>query len=372
MTGIERILVVDDSPQNRMVASGHLETAGYEVLAAESGEAALAVLAVQRIDLVVLDVLMPGLGGFETCRRIRATPAIAETAVLFLTALGDREATGPALEAGGDDLLPKPFHRSELLLRVKALIRAKRTTSELRAALRELAAQNEQLRRVEHDKRKISALIVHDLKSPISGVMMNAEMIREAVDMAEATSLADEILLAAAQLDRTARDLLDLSRAETGELAPQIEPFDLAELATEVVASLRGLARWSGLALELDIGVATMIADRELTRRMLANLVHNAVKHAPPGTAVRIEARRTADQLELRVLDDGPGVPIAEIERIFEPYVALDPDRARTGSHGLGLAFCRLAAQAHRGQIWVEPRVPHGTSFCVRIPQPAA
>jgi len=372
MSGIERVLVVDDSPQNRMVACGHLEAAGYEVLTAESGEEALDVLAAQRIDLVVLDVLMPGLGGFETCRRIRATPAIAETAVLFLTALGDREATGPALEAGGDDLLPKPFHRAELLLRVQALIRAKRTTSELREALREIAAQNEQLRRVQHDKRKISALIVHDLKSPITVVMANAQFIRDAVDLTEATSLADEIVVAAAQLDRTARDLLDLSRAETGELTPQIEPFDLAELATEVVASLRALARWSGLTLELDLGVTTMIADRELTRRMLANLVHNAVKHAPAGTAVRIEARRTSDQLDLRVLDDGPGVPTAEVERIFEPYVVLDPDRARRGSHGLGLAFCRLAAEAHHGKIWFEPRLPHGASFCVRIPQPAA
>ena len=160
----ERVLVVDDSWQNRLVAQGHLEAAGYEVVSVGSGEEALDTLGKERIDLVVLDVLMPGLGGFETCRRIRVDPAISETPVLLLTAMGDREATGPALDAGADDLLPKPFHRSELLLRVKALIRQRQTMVELRDAMRDLAMQNEQLRRVDFDKRKISQLIAHDLK----------------------------------------------------------------------------------------------------------------------------------------------------------------------------------------------------------------
>jgi two-component system sensor histidine kinase/response regulator len=368
----ERVLVVDDSEANRLVATGHLEAAGYEIVAVASGEEALVVLQEQRIDLVVLDVLMPGLGGFETCRRIRMTPAIAETPVLFLTALGDREATQPALDAGGDDLLAKPFLRAELLLRAKSLIRSRRTTDELRQALRALADQNEQLRRVEHDKRKMSELIIHDLKGPITGVMANAEMLREAADMAEVQQITDEIIVAASVMDRTARDLLDLSRAEEGTLRARVELFDLELLAAEVVASLGGLARWTGLTIELDIGVKTAVADRELTRRILANLVHNAVKYAPNGTSVRIEARRDAGELELRVNDDGPGVPMEDAERIFARGVTLATEQTRSGSHGLGLAFCLLATEAHGGKIWVEARLPHGASFCVRLPQPDA
>src|SRR5688572_11137962 len=103
-----------------MVAMGHLAAAQYQVDAVESGEDGLVYLAKQPVELVLLDVMMPGIDGFETCRRIRANVATARTPVLFLTALGDSEATGPALAAGGDDLLPKPFQRSELLLRVKA------------------------------------------------------------------------------------------------------------------------------------------------------------------------------------------------------------------------------------------------------------
>src|SRR3954463_5279673 len=155
----DRVLVVDDSPQNRMVAVGHLEAAGYEVAALGSGEEALAHVASNRVDLIILDVLMPGMGGFEVCKRLRANKLIDGVPIMFLTALGDREATQPALDAGADDLLPKPFQRAELLLRVRSLIRQRKQAVEL-------AGRNEQLRKLEHDKRRIAQLIVHDLKSP--------------------------------------------------------------------------------------------------------------------------------------------------------------------------------------------------------------
>ena len=367
----ERVLVVDDSPQNCLVAKGHLESGGYEVVTVCSGEEALEVLDKERFDLVILDVMMPGLGGFETCHLIRSRPAIADVPVLFLTALDEREATAPAIEAGGDDLLPKPFHRSELMLRARALIRQHQTTAELRQALRAVSEQNEALRRLEHDRRRMSQLIVHDLRGPIGAVLANAEMLERGAT-GDAAEMAGDIVIAAQQLDRTARDLLDLSRAEEGELDARLESFSLPELTAEVASTMRGMARWTDIRFELDIGSERAVADRELTRRMLQNLVHNAVKHAPRGTVVKIEARVDADGLVLRVLDDGPGVPAAEVQRIFERYVTLDEDPSRSGSHGLGLAFCRLAAEAQGGRIWVEDRDGRGASFCVRIPQPAA
>lgn len=368
----ERVLVADDSPENRTIATGHLKNAGYEVIAVTSGEEALEVLASERIDLVVLDVVMPGIGGFETCRRIRATPAIAQLPVLFLTAMGDREATAAALEVGGDDLLPKPMHRAELLLRARALIRQRKTTAKLEATLQALAAQNEQLRRLEVDKRKMSQLIVHDLRGPLGACLANAELARQSA-VGEQAEMLDDMLVAIRQLDQTSRDLLDLSRAEDGELTARLEKFSMTELAAEVATTMRGMARWTGIeiAVAVDAGAERVVADRELTRRLLQNLVHNAVKYAPHGTAVSIEASVDGDGLVMRVVDDGPGVPADAVERIFERYVTLDDDPARSGSHGLGLAFCRLAAEAQGGRIWVEDRAEGGgASFCVRIPQP--
>jgi len=273
---------------------------------------------------------------------------IANIPVLFLTALGDRETTQPAIDAGGDDLLPKPFGHAELLLRVRALIRQRRQAQQL-------ALQHETL-------RQISQMIVHDLRGPTCAIMANADFLCEsglAVDEAEA---AGDIAVAARHLERTIRDLLDLSMAEDVGLQARMEPVALGELANDVAIAMRGSGRSRGVNIVCDLRVERVVADRELLRRMLQNLVHNAVTHAPRDSEVTIEASADEGGVLLRVLDRGPGVPLADAERIFERYVS-------EGRYGLGLAFCRLVADAHGGRIWVEGRRPVGAMFCVRIPQ---
>ncbi|MDX2087390.1 MAG: hybrid sensor histidine kinase/response regulator [Kofleriaceae bacterium] len=356
----DRLLVVDDSPQNRLVAVGHLEAAGYHVDAVESGEAALAYLADHRTDLIVLDVLMPGIGGFECCRRIKAMPQTSGVPVLFLTALGDREATQPALEAGGDDLLAKPFQRAELLLRVRALIRQRRQAEEL-------AAQNQQLRKLEQDKRRITQLIVHDLKGPATALLANAELLRGAQLSGDLGEIVEDIAVAVGTLDRTVRNLLDLSRAEDVGLDVHLETLELRSITADVTNSLRGLGKLNNVRITPDIQIDKLVGDRELIRRMLQNLVHNAVRHSPRGGEVQISAKLDGDIVMLRIEDQGAGVTPSEAERIFDPYVSRDRPG---GGHGLGLVFCRLAAEAHGGRIWVEQRDPLGSVFCVRLPQP--
>ncbi len=354
----DRILVVDDSVQNRMVAVGHLEAAGYEVESVGTGDEALAYLRGNRVDLVVLDVLMPGMGGFEVCKRIRAMPQLASVPVMFLTALGDREATQPALDAGGDDLLPKPFQRAELLLRVRSLIRQRHTALEL-------AAQNDKLKKLEQDKRRITQLIVHDLKGPATALLANAELLKSGQLPADLADVVDDIEIAAIHLDRTVRNLLDLSRAENVGLSVQLEPFDLRALVAETVGNMRGLARLQHVHVSGHVEVERFTGDRELVRRMLANLLHNAIRHSPPNSEVELAITRDIDVVVIEVRDHGHGVSAEEAAQIFDPYVS------KTGAgHGLGLVFCRLAAEAHRGTIAVEPRQPNGATFRVRLPQP--
>jgi len=356
----DRVLVVDDSPQNRMVAVGHLEAAGYEVSAVASGEEALTFLSGHRIDLIILDVLMPGLGGFETCKRIRGLATGADVPVMFLTALGDREATQPALDAGADDLLAKPFQRAELLLRVRALIRQRRQAEEL-------AAQNAKLRKLEHDKRRIAQLIVHDLKGPATAILANAEILQQAQLSGELVDVVADIVVAVGHLDSTVRNLLDLARAEDVGLSVRLEPLDLRAIVSDVTSSLRGFGKLNSVAIASHIHVDSIIGDRELIRRMVQNLVHNAIKHSPAESEVAIEAELDGGAVMLRVHDSGPGVDDGDTELIFDAYVSRDRP---SGGHGLGLVFCRLAAEAHSGRIWVEARKPTGATFCVRIPQP--
>jgi DNA-binding response OmpR family regulator len=159
------ILVVDDNLQNREVAEGHLVAAGYLAVQAESGEEALALLqgGGPRPDLVLLDVLMPGLDGFETCRRIRALPGGTRIPVLFLTALGDLGTHKAALDSGADDFLTKPINRTELLIRVRSLLRIKALSDEQTRHLEVISSQRDALVEAQRQKEELTALIVHDL-----------------------------------------------------------------------------------------------------------------------------------------------------------------------------------------------------------------
>lgn len=219
--------------------------------------------------------------------------------------------------------------------------------------------------------RELVEIIVHDLRSPVAAVLANAELLRRSLS-GEQREMLDDILVAAQQIERTAKDLLDLSRAEAGELAPRADRFRFGELVEEVAATMRSLARWTGVEIQLDIGADDVVADRERTRRMLQNLLHCAVRHAPERSVVRVDATLDRDGLLVRVIDQGPPLSPEDAEQLFDQHVRLQTEVPRTGSHRLGLAFCRLAAEAQGGRIWVERAGERGTAFCVRIPQPAA
>ena len=177
----------------------------------------------------------------------------------------------------------------------------------------------------------------------------------------------EDIVVAVGHLDTTVRNLLDLSRAEDVGLTVHLEPLDLRAITNDVASSLRGFGKINGVKIGSQIDAATLVGDRELIRRMLQNLVHNAIKHSPKDSEVRVESMLEAGAILVRVHDSGPGVAESDTEMIFDAYVSSDRP---SGGHGLGLVFCRLAAEAHGGRIWVEARQPTGATFCVRIPQP--
>jgi signal transduction histidine kinase len=158
-------------------------------------------------------------------------------------------------------------------------------------------------------------------------------------------------------------NLLDLSRADEGRLVVNLETIELARFVGEVAGSMRVRAQAAGIELEVTAPELAMRADVDLVRRMLENLIDNAVRHAPEGTRVAISAERTDGAVVLRVSDHGAGIPEDECVRVFERF----EQGAARGSHGLGLAFCKLVAEAHHGRIWIEDAFP-GAVFCVRVP----
>lgn len=372
-----KVLVVDDTPENRILVRDTLEPEGVAIALAASGAEALAAIERERFDLVLLDVRMPGIDGFETCARLRALAYGAEVPVVFLTAQRDLETFDRALEAGAEDFLTKPIRPANLVMRVRSLLEARRLSAEVRAHLAMIRKQRDELLRVELQKEQLSAFVVHDLKNPVHSIALQAHVLARDASLGErARAAAQRIRTDAAALLALITNLLDISKAEEGRLRAERAPIDLSELAIEVAESARSLAADRQIAIELEIDpvAARLFADRELARRVLDNLLENAIRHTPKGGRVTLAAAREDGATVIRVRDTGSGIPDEMRERIFEKYVQIDssdPAITRSG-RGLGLLFCRLAIAAHGGTIEVEPRAAPGSTFVIRIPDGGA
>jgi two-component system, sensor histidine kinase and response regulator len=356
----ETILVVDDNLQNREVAEGHLVSSGYAAILADSGERALAMFEEQRPELVLLDVLMPRMDGFETCRRLRALPGGPETPILFLTALGDLGTHKSALDSGADDFLTKPINRTELLIRIRSLLRIRKLSRELKQNYDVIRAQRDDLLEAQRQRKELSTLIVHDLKNPLSSILSNVQFLAASAEMPERgrESLID-VLRASRSMFRMVMNLLDISRSEDGALIARCAPFDLPALLREIGSEMSHRLEEKRQTLVMGIApeVSGIVADRDLVRRIVENLIDNAYKYSPQGATISLELGPAggdeADAIELRVRDEGEGIPVAYRNRVFEQYVQIEesaPAEVRHG-HGLGLVFCRRAVEVHGGEI---------------------
>jgi signal transduction histidine kinase len=372
MTEAARILVVDDNLQNRLVAEGYLEQAGYRTLLAASGAEALELFR-EGVDLVLLDILMPGLDGYETCRRLRALEGGDHVPIVFLTALADLHAHEQALTAGADDFLSKPIHRTELLLRVRSLLRLRSLHAELVETARTVREQHDALLRAEAQRKSLIGMIVHDLKGPLTAITGNAQYLLMLDSVrGEAREVAGDIEAAGTSMHDLVLDMLDVSRSDDGALQPRRARVDVLALLTAARALVAGRAAASSVAVEVSVdeGARSVQADPDLLRRIVANLLDNAIRYAPARSRVVVRARADLHTLELDVADEGPGIPPELRDSIFDRYVQVEAryEPGRVG-HGLGLAFCRLAVQAQGGEIEVLDNSPRGALFRIRIPE---
>ena len=373
---IETILVIDDSALNCEIIKSNLAEAGYGVITAVSGAEAVDICKTKMLDLVLLDIVMPEIDGFETCRRIRALPQGTDLPIVFLSALKDLESHQKALDAGGDDVLTKPIHRSELIMRVRSMMWLKRLRTELRSGYNLIGSQREALNRAQSQKQELIDLIVHDLKSPLQVVLGYASQLTTQKEIAGNKMLVDlvnRIVTSAEMMQRMVINMLDISQSDAGGLRPSFSQVDVQKLLQEAIdaMSLRASIRNVNLKLVVPPNIGTIAADSQLLRRLLDNLIDNALRYSPAKGAVSVEAKDPKESfgfLELRVRDEGPGIPKEDRENIFEKYVRLSSRATGAFNYGLGLTFCRLAAQTHGGRIWIEDNQPTGSVFCVAIP----
>jgi len=362
------ILVVDDNAENRALAEATLTDDGYRVVLAASGEAGIAAFERERPDCVLLDVRMPGIDGPTACERIRALPGGGDVPIVFVTAQRDVDTFDRALHAGGDDFLTKPFRPNELVARIEAALKLRRIAVERSDLYAQVKQQRDDLQRLQLQKEQLVAFLVHDLKNPVNAIELHAELVlRDPGGSARARRSAEKIRDEGRALLRMITTLLDIAKADEGRLVPSRDRIELDELVGAVFDELEIRAHSAGVQLAREISAKTLFADPDLVRRVLENLVENAIRHAPEGSAVQVMARAAQGGIELRVQDTGPGVPSHQRELVFERFVSAGGEaggKSTRANRGLGLAFCKLAVEAHGGRVWIEDASP-GAVFCV-------
>jgi signal transduction histidine kinase len=360
-----RVLVVDDEAVNRLLVRTWLERE-HEVLVATDGAEALEAIARFAPDLVLLDILMPGLNGYEVCREIKRRQGDGPLLpVLLLTALEEREHVRAGLEAGADDFLTKPCDPVELRLRVRAFLRTRRQDMQI-------CAQLSELQRISALKDDLVALVAHDLRSPLGTVLSLLRIARENPNDPELPTDLDVALRAAEQVRDIAEDLLQVRLLEHCDVTPVRAPLSAEEVIRSAIEPLRPQAAERHVSLELSVeGAPRFDLDARLTVRAVQNLVANALKYGPAGGRIDVAVRREGPSLLVEVADRGPGIPetlrsagfheLCETERLDDP---------RRG-YGLGLRLVQLVARAHGGEASAHDRPGGGALLRLRL-EPAA
>jgi two-component system, sensor histidine kinase and response regulator len=356
-----RILVVDDQPANIQIVGAALGNLGHEIIPAEDGPTALKRVALRLPDLILLDLLMPGMDGCQICAQLKANPAWQHIPVVFLSAADDKDLIVRALDSGGVDYITKPFNQAELISRV-------RTQLVLKAA-------RDQLRQLAEDKDELLGILAHDLKNYLGGINVSAGLLHRQIaryNDDRVTQLAENIFRTSAQSLAFVKEFLANAAADHG-FAFTPAAINLVEAAAAAARQYEEAAQQKKIAIHTDFPPQAVVAlaDVSALDQVLDNLLSNALKFSPPGNRVFLSVRLANSHAECIVRDEGPGLSTDDKARMFRRYGRLSA-RPTGGepSTGLGLSIVRKLVLGMGGGVQCESAVGHGATFTVRLKRP--
>jgi two-component system sensor histidine kinase/response regulator len=354
------LLVVDDIEANIQVIGGMLGRLGFEIVPATSGAQAFQRLAARRPDLILLDLLMPGLNGFEVSAQIRKNPSWADIPIIFLSAADDKEMIVRALECGGVDYITKPFHQAELIVRV-------RTHLALKLA-------RDRLKQLAEDKDELLGILTHDLKSHLGGIHMSAQVLdgqSESMVNPKVRMMAKNIIDSSGKMLSFVKEFLANSAAER-DLSLRFEPLLLSLAVSHAVDNYQEAAQRKNLTLRAVLSAedTRVETDSLALNQVLDNLLSNAIKFSPPAKQILVTVRPAASHIECQVQDQGPGFTEEDKTQMFRRYGRLSA-RPTEGepSTGLGLSIVKKLVAALRGELICESTSGHGATFIFRLPR---
>lgn len=363
------ILVVDDDAENLALLTRILQRKGYRAEGVSSGEAALDSARSARPDLILLDVLMPGMDGYETCRCLRAESALADIPVLFISGKSDSVDRLEAFHAGGVDYITKPFDGREVIARVKAHLDIRDLQSELKERNAQLQEYNDRLRELEAHRDQLVSMVVHDMRSPITVINSTLKLISGELKGRVDDEINEDIRIALKNgqvLSKMAEDLLQLSRLESGTVVLDLSVQPLMDLIESVIETKKISAPEIDFHLETDQTGLSAEVDSDIFKRVMDNLLTNAITYSSAGDSVMLDLGSMNGEIVIGVTDKGPGVEPEMQEKVFEKFQRGGDGRKH--SIGLGLAFCKLAVEAHGGTIGLDSKPGAGSRFWFTLP----
>jgi len=380
-----RVLVVDDNMKNLELIGGYLRNQACQMAFASTGEDGLEIMKDNEIDLVLLDVMMPGMDGFEVITVMRDDAALKEIPVIFLTARTEREDVVKGFRLGGQDYITKPFDRTEVMERVKTHVELKRSreyfrdmsdileekvverTDELRKAMSELTVANKRLRKLDEAKRGFLKIISHELRTPLNGIRGFADILREANTDESFALYYDMLDSGISRLEEFSRLALDITYLYLQEEQLRFSRVNLVNLVESVMDDLAERVKKKGvvLAWEKNCRKCMLQADTDWLHKMITLLISNAVKHTAPETRITVVCDKREKYVDLSIRDMGPGFPKKLLDREVELF---DNDEHVDLNAGLHLPMARLIAESHRGQFSISNNETRGARVDIRLP----
>jgi len=360
------ILIVDDTPKNIQVLGKTLHEIGYNVSIATSGSQALDSVRKESPDLILLDIQMPEMDGFEVCKILKANPDTKEIPVIFLTAVIDSEKIVQGFEIGAVDYITKPFHTAELTMRVATHIEIKQSREKIRKT-------NEQLKELNATKDKFFSIIAHDLKNPFNTLLGFSKLLFENAP----NYTTDQIQQYAQIMNHTAKqsyalleNLMQWAKSQTEKIKISPRNSSMNELLSITIPIVNGSALKKNITIENNISTEDLVyADNSLTTTILRNILTNAIKFTHTNGKIIVSTQRKDDFLEVSITDTGVGIEPMNMDKLFR----IDSKVTGHGTDneegtGLGLILCKEFVEKQGGTIWANSEVGKGSAFTFTLP----
>lgn len=365
-----KILLVDDNPTNIQVLQYALSSEQHELYQSKNGIIALEMAKQIHPDLILLDVIMPGLDGFEVCRKLKMDITTADIIVIFVSSRHEEIDKLNGLELGAADYITKPFSIDELVARVRVHLQLR----EKQVLLQEHRLQDQEyFRRINDIKVDVINQIKHDLKQPITSILTNTYVIQKHFSSGN-TALElclHRIELATNEILQMVDNLLEVVKLETGRAITK-QPVQVWQFITDIVALFEPVAAAKSIALHCDLSAISanesVEFDRIQMRRVIENLIGNAIKFNVANGSVNLHVWLTEVNMMIEVSDTGRGIPSADLDKIFQRFYRVSDESDYAEGTGLGLYIVKSIVEQHGGTISVESKPREGSRFSITIP----